>query len=280
MAERGPVFAENEAQRTQGYSGVRLKVTYDGRLFSGFARQDNGRTIAGELDGAIRCLDPAASFVRGVSRTDRGVHAYSQFVAFETKLNIPSRGWVLGLAPHLPEQISVVQAAHVPTGYLPHRDALKKTYAYRLLQCRVRDPFLDGRVWRLPNRLNQIAMQTALATILGEHDFRAFRAAADSRRDTIRQIYRVSVEQDPADPRCILVVVQGNRFMYRMVRIIVGTLVDIARGRLQSDAFERALRSGLRTDLGITAPPDGLYLMDVELDLLGSDVWPHESSID
>lgn len=279
MLEDTPAPAGEEVP-THDRLGVRLTVAYDGAIFSGFARQQNARTIAGELDGAIRELDPGASPVRGVSRTDRGVHAYSQVVAFDTKLNIASRGWVLGLARHLPEQISVVQAAHVPSGYLPHRDAVKKTYAYRLLQSRVKDPFLEGRTWRLPNRLNQMLMTEALSVIVGEHDFRAFRAADDSRRDTVRQIYRVSVEQDPADLRCIRVIVEGNRFMYRMVRIIVGSLVDIARGRLNKDALSLALKSGNRSDLGITAPPDGLYLMDVELGLPGVDLWPHDSSID
>lgn len=280
MLEHDEASPADEAPAAADRAGVCLTVAYDGRPFSGFARQHKTRTIAGELDGAIRTMDPRASPVRGASRTDRGVHAYSQVVAFDSRLHIAPRGWVLGLAAHLPDEISVVQAAHVPIGYAPHHHAVRKTYAYKLLQSRVRDPFLDGRAWRVANRLNHMEMKKALECIVGVHDFRAFRAAADHRQNTIRHIYRVSVERDLADPRCILVIVEGNRFMYRMVRIIVGALVDIGVGKLQSDALQCALASGRRSDLGITAPPDGLYLMDVQLDLPGSDPWPTAQPID
>lgn len=255
-------------------SSVLLTVAYDGRAFSGFAAQTNARTVAGELLGAVRAIDPRASALRGTSRTDAGVHARGQLVAFDSTLTIPSRGWVLGLTPHLPVDLAVVRAAQVEVGFEPRRHVRSKTYRYALLESPVRDPFLEGRVWRTSERLNQIAMAEALAALEGEHDFAAFRGAADERTNTVRRMFRVAVERARSDERILEVVVEGDRFMFRMVRIIVGTLVDIGRGRLDVGAPARALVSKRRSDLGITAPPDGLYLDGIELDEAVSDSWP------
>jgi tRNA pseudouridine38-40 synthase len=255
-------------------SSVLLTVAYDGRAFAGFAAQPNARTVAGELLGAVRALDPRASVLRGTSRTDSGVHARGQLVAFDSQLSIPSRGWVLGLTPHLPADLAVVAAAAVDDGFEPRQHVRSKIYRYALLESPVRDPFLEGRVWRLSERLNQMAMTEALSALLGEHDFAAFRGAADERTNTVRRLFRVAIERARSDERILEVVVEGDRFLFRMVRIIVGALVDIGRGRLDVGAPARALSSKLRTDLGITAPPDGLYLDRIALDVQMRDAWP------
>ena len=255
-------------------AGVLLQVAYDGRPFSGFARQDNARTVAGELLGAVRALDPSASELRGTSRTDAGVHARAQLVAFDAALDIPPRGWVLGLSRHLPSEIAVVRAVTVPLGFEPRRHVRNKTYRYLLLESAVRDPFLEGRVWRLGHRLNQMAMADAAAPLVGEHDFAAFRASGDERTETVRRLVRVEVRRARSDARVLEIVVEGDRFMYKMVRIIVGALVDVGRGRRAANCTSLALSSRDRTDLGITAPPDGLYLDSIELDADLNDAWP------
>jgi tRNA pseudouridine38-40 synthase len=254
--------------------GVLCTVAYDGRGFCGFARQPNARTVAGELDGAVRALDPRASLVRGSSRTDSGVHALAQRVAFDTRLDIPARGWVLGLAPHLTHEIAVVHAARVEVGFEPRHHTLRKTYRYVLLESNVRDPFLERRAWRVPDRLNHDAMRAEASALRGQHDFAAFKSATDARRDTVRRIFRAEVRTAVGDARCLWLEVEGDRFMHRMVRIIVGTLVDVGRGRLETGAIARALRSRERRDLGITAPPDGLYLVASKLDDQGQQGWP------
>jgi tRNA pseudouridine38-40 synthase len=122
--------------------------------------------------------------------------------------------------------------------------------------------------------LNQIVMREAAAMLQGEHDFRAFRGAADTREDTVRHIFRIDLAPAAHDPRALELTVTGNKFLYNMLRIIAGTLVDIGRGHLPPDAFSRAFASGLRKDLGITAPPEGLVLESIELTESGTDHWP------
>lgn len=251
--------------------GVLLTVAYDGTSFSGFARQPNARTIAGELDGAVRSIDPRATLIRGASRTDAGVHAYGQVVAFDTDKVIPPRGWVLGLTRELPDAIAIRGASYVAAGYDPRRHAVRKTYRYVVLRSEVRDPFLQHRVWRVADRLNQQAMIDELQLLLGQHDFTAFRSSSDERTDTVRTIFRAELQNSG---NCLEFVIEGDRFMHRMIRIIAGTVIDVGRSRLAGGAITRALRSGSRADLGMTAPAQGLCLDRVTLDDEGREAWP------
>ncbi len=254
--------------------GVLLTLAYDGAAFSGYAKQTNGRTIAGELEGAIATIDPKASSTRGVSRTDAGVHARGQLVAFDSTKDIDSRGWVLAINQQLPREIAVVRAARIAPTFEPRRHVLHKTYVYRILESRTRDPLVDQFAWRVPYRLNHLLMCEAAATIQGEHDFRAFRGSADARDETVRHIFRITLTAAAHDSRITELTVTGNKFLYNMIRIIAGTLVDIGRDHLPPRAFTRALASGLRKDLGITAPPEGLVLHEIQLTDGASDHWP------
>lgn len=254
--------------------GVLLTLSYDGAPFSGYVKQKNGRTVAGELEGAIATVDPKASSTRGVSRTDAGVHARGQLVAFDSSKDIDPRGWVLALNRELPREIAVVGAARTPARFEPRRCVVSKTYVYRILESRTRDPLIDQFAWRVPYRLNQLAMREAAALLQGEHDFAAFRGAADTREETVRHIFRIDLSPAASDSRVSELSVTGNKFLYNMLRIIAGTLVDIGRGHLPPDSFARALKSGLRKDLGITAPPEGLVLEKIVLSETGSDHWP------
>lgn len=255
-------------------ASVMLTVAYDGGPFAGYALQSNARTVAGELTGAIQALDPRASALRGVSRTDSGVHARQQLVAFDPTREISPRGWVLGLTRHLPSEIAVVRAAAVPPGFDPRRHVVSKTYRYSLFGSPVRDPFLEGRVWRVTERLNQIAMLEAASHLVGEHDFAAFRGAADTRTETVRRLLRVDVQRARTDERILEILVQGDRFLYHMVRIIAGTLFDVGRGRLAANATAQALVSKDRRTLGVTAPADGLCLEEIVLDTPHDQQWP------
>lgn len=258
-------------------SGVLLTVAYDGRPFAGFAAQPAQRTIAGELLGALQAIDPGIRAIRGASRTDAGVHARGQRVAFDPVLEMPTRGWALAVARHLPAEISVRRAARVPLGFSPRFQNQGKRYRYLLLSDPTRDPFLEGRAWRAPGLPREGALE-ALAReaegCLGTHDFAAFRSSADERENTTRTLHAVRVSADPEDPRITRVDVEGDAFLHNMVRILVGTLVDVARGRLAPGAVARALASKRREDAGITAPPDGLYLEQVMLADEGEDAFP------
>jgi tRNA pseudouridine38-40 synthase len=254
--------------------GVLLTLAYDGAGYSGFARQTNARSVGGELEGAIRCIDPRASHLRAVSRTDAGVHARAQIASFDTTKAIDSRGWVLALVQQLPKDIAVVRAASVPVGFDPRHVAVRKTYRYSVLSSPTHDPFWHQRAWRVYERLNHSAIATEAKSLLGTHDFRAFRSAQDTRDNTVRTMLRADVTISKSDARIIEIEVEGDRFMHRMMRIICGTLVDVARGRLESGAVERAIASGRREDLGITAPPGGLCLERIVLSEGGAEPWP------
>lgn len=258
-------------------TAVLLTIAYDGSPFAGFVVQPEQRTIAGELLGALQALDPSIRHLRGASRTDSGVHAHGQRVAFDPKLKMPMRGWVLATSRHLPKEIAVRRAARVPAGFTPRYENLGKHYRYLLLRDLARDPFLEARAWRVegmrdPEVLARASAEAALA--VGTHDFAAFRSSADMRENTMRTLHSISVVEDPSDPRLLRIDVKGTAFMHNMVRILVGTIVEVAKGRLAPGAITRAIDSGLRDDAGITAPPDGLYLEHITLRDEGEDAWP------
>lgn len=257
--------------------GVLLTVAYDGAAFSGWASQPGQagvRTVADVLRAAIHSMDPGASAPRGASRTDAGVHAEAQVAAFDPSRAIEPRGWVLGLDAALPDDVAVRAARQVPAGFEPRAAARGKRYRYRLLLDPVRDPLLRGRAWRVGHPLDLERMRREASHLVGTHDFRAFRSARDERENTVRTLRRVEVETESG--RVVGLVVEGSAFMHNMVRIVAGTLVDVARGQLDEGAVTRALASGERRDLGATAPAHGLVLERVELAGLeeGAPTWP------
>jgi tRNA pseudouridine38-40 synthase len=259
---------------------VLLLVAYDGRNYSGMVRQNGPRTVAGELEGALQQIDPEASKITVSSRTDKGVHAARQPVSFTTSRNLSSRGWVLALGQRLPPDISVVRASFVPLEFDPRRDPIYKRYTYRLFLSQVEDPFVSPFAWRIGDALNLPLMRAEAADLCGEHDFAAFRQVDDQRTETVRKLDSVAIETDAHDVRCVSIHVRGNRFLYNMVRIIAGTLVDVGRGRKEPGAVRRALVSLDRKDLGMTAPAHGLRLEHVELRDFGLDAWPPDVPTD
>lgn len=254
--------------------GVLLQVAYDGTAFHGWAAQRDARTVEETLQGAVLALDPRAGRVRGTSRTDAGVHAEGQMVAFDTEQDIPARGWTLGLNQHLPDDVAVRSARAVPPGFAPRFASRGKRYRYRVLVDPVRDPRWRTRAWRVPG-VDPEAMAREAEAARGTHDFASFRSAGDERATTVRTLSRVAVERED-DPRIVALVVEGDAFLYNMVRILAGTVVDVARGRLAGGAVVRALDSRDRRVAGTTAPAHGLVLERVDVDLPEGtgDPWP------
>jgi tRNA pseudouridine38-40 synthase len=260
--------------------GVLLKVAYDGTSFSGWAAQKQGRTVHDTLAGAIAALDPRATPPRGTSRTDAGVHADGQLAAFDSSLEIPPRGWVLALNEHLPDDACVRSARAVPAEFNPRFASRGKRYRYRILLDRVRDPMWRTRAWRVgwPIDLDLLAREARVFE--GTHDFASFRSSHDPRHETVRTMTRVALERGGGgaehDERVVSVVIEGTAFLYNMVRIMVGTLLDIARGKLPEGTIARALGGSERRLAGTTAPAHGLTLeaVDVALPEGTGDAWP------
>ncbi len=255
-------------------TSVLLTIAYDGQGFAGWAAQKDARTVQGVVLEALGRMDPSVVALRGASRTDAGVHAEHQLAAFDPAREIDARGWVLGLDSQLPDDVAVRAARRVPFGYDPRNMSRGKRYRYRLLLDRVRDPLLRGRTWRVGYDLDTSRMSREAALAEGTHDFRAFRTSHDQRQNTVRTLSRVAVERE--SDRVIAIAVSGTAFMHNMVRILVGTLVDVARGQLDEGAITRAIASGDRNDLGTTAPAHGLCLehIDAAVPEGAGDPWP------
>lgn len=252
-----------------------LSVAYDGAPFAGFAAQPGQRTVAGILVEAVQRLDPSVGQVRVASRTDAGVHARANRVVFDTTRELPSRAWVLGLERHLPASVAVFRAAQVELGFEPRRHTESKHYRYLVLCRRTPDPFYAGRAWRIwsladDERLER--MRRELAAALGTHDFGAFASARDPRRHRVRTLTRLSVTRLEDDRVAVDVV--GDGFLHNMVRILVGTAVEVGLGRKPEGTIASALAGRDRRLAGMTAPPDGLYLESLKMSREGVDAWP------
>ncbi len=269
------VSSSSDHQRGRHKSGVLLKIAYEGSAYSGLAIQDNATTVAGTLQRAIRSMDPESSNLRVCSRTDAGVHARGQYVAFDTNTEISMRGWLLGITGELPHDIAVLSAARIQPRFELSKAAVEKTYRYTVLQGTIRDPFLRNLSWRVSERLNHSLMRQEAGDLVGTHDFRAFRGRNDFRTETVRTISDVAIAESPENRRELHFTVRGNAFLYHMMRIISGTLVDVGRGKLPRGTVKKALQSGNRLDLGMTAPASGLCLLEIQLRDTGTDEWPY-----
>ncbi|MBL8681266.1 MAG: tRNA pseudouridine(38-40) synthase TruA [Myxococcales bacterium] len=243
---------------------IRLIVRYDGAALSGWQRQRNARTVQEELERSASEMAGETIRVHGAGRTDAGVHALAQVASFETRAQIPMKGWRLGLNSKLPPEISVIEAREAQDGFDPRRASAGKRYRYLVLNAASRDPLLRDRSWHVYDKLDLEALERGAAKLVGVHDFRGFRAADCERESTVRHVFCVRVRRDYAGvPSLVALEVEGTAFLKNMVRIITGTLVDTARGRLAESVIDEVLATGDRTRAGITAPPYGLYLDEV-----------------
>ncbi len=256
---------------------ILLAVSYDGSAFSGFAAQRGRATVAGALLSGLRHFDPSIDRLRVASRTDAGVHAERQRVAFDTERVMPTRAWVLGVNRYLPDSVAIQSAAVAPDGLDPRRETVLKWYRYLLLGSRLRTPFWAGRAWRVAAVADAEVRERLcdeMAAARGTHRFDAFRSARDRRQHTERSMAHTAVTLLGRAPELVAVDVVGDGFLHNMVRILVGTAVEVGCGRLERGTVARALETGRRSDAGVTAPPHGLYLRWTRLRRYGSGAWP------
>lgn len=239
---------------------VRLTVEYDGTDFSGWQLQDGQRTVQGVLEAALREMTGETTRVRGAGRTDAGVHARGQVAAFATETRIPEIGFLRGLNALLPRDVAIANAVEAPPGFDPRHAASGKHYRYTFWNEPVRSPLHERFSWHVRAPLRVDAMSEAGAVLVGEHDFSAFRAADCERRSTVRLMRRVDVTREGS---CVFLDVEATAFLKNMVRVMAGTLCAVGRGESTPADVASILASRDRTLAGMTAPPQGLCLMEV-----------------
>ena len=246
-----------------------LRLAYEGTRFSGWQFQPGQMTVQGSLAEAIHAISGEEIMPRGSSRTDSGVHALDQVVCFTSAKDLTAGVWVRALNAKLPPDITVLDGREVAPGCDPTRTAVKKRYRYRIHDAPWR-PVLDRHlVWRWKSRLDAAAMQAAAEVLVGEHDFTSFETTPSTRLSKVRTIHALEVSRpllhDDAPDAEVWIEVEGNGFLYNMVRIIAGSLVMVGSSRRTRDWLAGALAARSRSAAGPTAPPEGLVLLQTTL---------------
>jgi len=237
---------------------IRLTIAYDGYDYSGWQIQPGKRTIQGELVEAVSNLFGKRTYVHGASRTDAGVSALGQVGLFETDSPIPTENLPKAITDKLPADIAVLDAAEEAWGFDLIGSVTRKLYRYTIFTGRARPVLSIRHCWHLPARLDVAAMPDAAKLLVGKKDFKSFASAADKRKSSIRTVFRCDVN---SEDDWFYFDVEGDGFLYNMVRNIVGTLVDIGAGRWPPDKINEILEAKNRAAAGRLAPPQGLCLM-------------------
>ncbi len=240
---------------------VKLVLEYDGTNYVGWQAQTNGPSIHREVERAVRSLLGEEVAIVAAARTDSGVHAAGQVVCFTTSRSLPLKAYWMGLNNLLPKDIAAIEAQQVADDFDPRRHARGKRYRYLIFNRRTPSPLRRFTHWQIFQPLDVAAMQAAAGSLLGRHDFSAFRAADCQASHAVREL-RVAAVSGRAGEE-IAVRIEGTAFLKHMVRNVVGTLVEVGKGRREVAWVKDVLDSKDRRRSGPTAPPHGLTLMEV-----------------
>jgi len=237
---------------------IKLIVQYDGSRYHGWQVQPGKRTIQGELVEAVSNLVGVRTQVHGASRTDAGVSALGQVCLFEVNSPIPTENFPRAINGKLPRNIVVTSAEEAPLKFDLLGGVTRKLYRYTIHTGRFRPVLKLDQCWHMHRNVNVAAMNQAAQLLVGTKDFKSFATAKDRRENSVRTIFRCEVT---TEDKWIYVDVEGDGFLYNMVRNIVGTLVDIGTGRWQPERITEILDAKSRTAAGRLAPAQGLCLM-------------------
>jgi len=253
-----------------------LTIAYKGTNYAGWQRQDNANTVQEEIERALSELYKQPMTVLGASRTDAGVHAMGQACAFSVSDDfVPVDKLPLAMNTKLPSDIAVIEAREVHEEFHPIFDAKNKTYVYKIYADVIRNPLVGDTSWHVYQRLDIDAMKEAAAYFVGEHDFSAFCAANGSAKTFVRRVNSAEVYLEPSGEssagdrgrsplqHMLCFRVNGDGFLYNMVRIMAGTLVYVGMGKIKAHDVPEIIASKDRARAGITAPPEGLCLVRV-----------------
>lgn len=240
---------------------VKLVVAYEGTNYCGWQIQPNGITIEQVLNKTLSSLLGEDITVTGASRTDAGVHSLGNVAVFETHTRMPAEKISFALNQRLPEDIVVQESCQVPEDFHPRFSKSRKTYEYRILNCRFRQPLERRTSYFYHYPLDVSAMQKAATYLVGEHDFTSFASVHAQTNTYVRTIYALDVV---CEGDMIRIRVQGNGFLYNMVRIIAGTLIQVGAGIKKPEDMESILAGKDRELAGPTAPAHGLTMIGLE----------------
>ena len=240
---------------------IRLKIAYDGTNYCGWQIQPNEVTVEGVINETLSELLDEKVQVIGASRTDSGVHADGNYCVFDSDTNIPAEKIAYALNQRLPEDISVIKSDEVDADWHPRYQDSTKTYEYRIVNREMPDPIRRIYAYFTYSKLDVSAMKEAAKYLVGEHDFASFCSAGAQVESTVRTIYSLDIAQNDDE---ILIKVQGNGFLYNMVRIIAGTLLEVGEGKIKPSDMAIILESKDRERAGKTAVARGLKLAKIE----------------
>lgn len=239
---------------------IKLTIQYDGTNYCGWQKQKNCPSIQEEIEKAIFKVTGEKVNLIGAGRTDKGVHAQGQVANFMTTSSIPADRFKYALNSKLPSDIKIIESQLVDKSFHSRYDALGKKYAYIIFNREILNPLYRNYSYHIPYGLDYEKMKIAAEYFKGTHDFSAFMASNSSVKNTVRTIYDIDLKKDG---ELIYISIKGNGFLYNMVRIIVGTLVEVGSGKLSPHSIASIIESKNRQKAGHTAPAKGLYLVEV-----------------
>ena len=240
---------------------IKLTISYDGTNYAGYQVQDNAVTVQSVLELALENLTGEKVNTVASGRTDAGVHALGQVVSFDTNSTIPPEKFYKALNLYLPDDVKALQSVQVSDDFNARYSAKTKTYTYSLYVAETPIPLKERFAVRIPKTVDFSLLKTGAKILVGEHDFKCMCSTGSSVNTTVRTVYSVDVLRFSDE---VKIVVKGNGFLYNMVRIMVGTLIQIGLKEKTLDDLKIALKTGDRTLVGKTFPAKGLCLTEVE----------------
>lgn len=239
---------------------IKLIIEYDGKKFGGWQKQPNKLNIQGEIEKAIEEITGEAIELNASGRTDAGVHSLGQTANFKTNSEIDISKMAIAINSKLKQSIRIIKAEEVDEKFHARYSCKGKKYKYVINNSKYGSAIYRDLEYHMPIKLNVEAMQKGIKYFEGEHDFKSFKASGTSSKSSVRTIYSAKVIEDGER---IIVELEGNGFLYNMVRIISGTIVDVGLGKIKPEEIPEIIESKDRTRAGKTLPPQGLYLVEV-----------------
>ena len=241
---------------------IKLTIEYDGKDFNGWQKQPNKPNIQGSIEYAIEQITGEKVELNASGRTDAGVHAFAQVANFKTNSNINIEKFPIAINSKIKKSIRIIDAEEVDEKFHSRLSCKQKTYRYVINNSKFSSAIYRNFETHIPYKLDISKMQKAVKYFEGEHDFKAFKASGTSSKSSVRKIFTAEVIK--CENNRIYIELTGNGFLYNMVRIIAGTLVDVGTGKISPEEIPNIISDGSREKAGKTLPPNGLFLVDVK----------------